>query len=213
MRLSGIIELRPGWFVQLPHPMTEWEFSRYRFDPITITFIALAATAATLSVVAAQEQADTNKKLADYNAKVAAQEAEAKRRAGAAQVDLLQERKERMLASSRASTAKSGITSAGAPLLVDIETAELSAFDQVTARYNTQVDVNRSLSEVNLYKYQGKQAKRAGRLAVGAAIFSGAAGVAGAAYQGSLQKPPGTTGNLPGAAAAGQQWANKPLYP
>jgi len=175
--LNGIIELSPGWFVRLPYPMTEMEMARYRFEPATLTLLVLAATAATttVSVMAAQQEADTNKKIAEYNAQIAKQEAEAKRRAGAAEVDLLQERKKHMLASSRAATAKSGITSAGAPLLVDIETAELSAFDQVTARYNTQVDVSRSLSEARLYEFQGRAASRAGKLRAGTALFSGAA--------------------------------------
>ena len=164
-----------------------------------LAFVAVAIVGA----MAAKENADNQVKLEKYNAKVAEQEAEAKRRAGKAQVDLLQDRKERMLASSRANTAKSGITSAGAPLLVDIESAELSAFDQLTARYNTQVDVNRSLSEANLYKYKASAARRAGRLAVAGAIVGGAAGAAGSMGGGagagagtSLYSGQGQTGNL-----------------
>ena len=189
--LSGIVELRPDWFVKLPYPMTQMEMARYRFDPITITFLVLAATATAYgtyaSMDAAKQQAKSQEEINKYNATIAEQEAEAKRKRGQQEVDLLLDRKERMLSSSKASTAKSGILSAGAPLLVDIETAENVAWDATTTRYNMAVDVNGSLNEAQLYRYQAKAAKRQGKLASNAALWSGAGQMAGLGFQGYSQ--------------------------
>lgn len=167
------------------------------FIPLMFIGAAVATGVGTyMSYQAAQEQAKSQEEIAKYNASVAAQEAKAKEKRGQLEVDMLQERKERMLASSKASTAKSGILSAGAPLLIDIESAEFNAFDQVTTRYNTEVDVNRSLSEVQLYKFQGESARRAGKLNANAALFSGAGQMASIGYQGYSQGAFGSGGKV-----------------
>lgn len=195
--LSGIVELKSDWFIKLPYPMTEMEMARYRFDPITLTFLVLAATATGvgtyMAMDAAKQQAKSQEEINKYNAKMAEQEAEAKRRRGQQEVDILQERKERMLSSSKASTAKSGILSAGAPLLIDIESAENVAFDVTTTRYNTEVGVNQSLNEAQLYRFQAKSAKRQGKLASNAALWSGIGQMASLGYMGYSQMKTPTT--------------------
>ncbi len=99
--LSGVIELKPGWFIRLPYPMTEMEMAHYRFGPLAIPLMlagtgiavagqiqagraAVAQTQAQAAVAGARTEAEiaqarSLQNIANYNALVMEREAEATR--------------------------------------------------------------------------------------------------------------------------------------
>ncbi len=168
--MSGYVELKPGWVVLLPYPMTMMEMAKWRFDPVTV---ALVVGGTVLQAQAAKNQADTQEGIAKFNAQVKEQEAEQRRIAGKARADAIRKDTRRSLSRARTQTAKSGFTPEGSPLLKELEIAEVGALDALTERFNTEIGVQRSLQESVFQKKQAKSARRAGRLGVGQALFSG----------------------------------------
>ena len=148
----------------------------YTADPATLLLLA-AAAAATGAVVQAQavrQQTKTQAALQQYNARVEEQKAEQLEQAG--DVAGGEERKATRieLARVRAKRGASGVQQTGSPLLKQIDIAEAGALDAATVDYNTRIGVSRLESGAGLLRSQAKSTRRAGRRAVGAALFSGA---------------------------------------
>ncbi len=156
--------------------------------PITATTLLISSLIATgvstiVSVQQSRQEAKSTSAIAEYNAqrsrKQAAEEAEQLRIAGAAEQKEILEERRRVLARNRAKFGKAGVTMEGSPLLVQQEVARVITQDAVQANYNIQVGVagtlTRGESEAGLSLLRGKSARRAGRLQVGQALFSGAA--------------------------------------
>lgn len=148
--------------------------------PVTATTALVIAAGATAGVSAYSiyQQGKSTDKMNKFNAEVAARDAENKKKAGAAQKEEVQDRTRRVLSSLRASNAKSGFTTQGTPLLVQLEQAELGALDAETTEYNTRIGVQKSLSERALYKLQGASARRQGNLGAGQALLKGGTDIA-----------------------------------
>ena len=127
----------------------------------------------------ASAAAKSQSAMAKYNAEVKEQEAKTKREAGGIRANQIRERTRKMLSSQRASYAKAGVTTAGSPLTVMMETAEVGEMDALMTAYNAETGAGRSLSEATVQREIGKSAKRAGRMGVGSSLLGGATTAAG----------------------------------
>ncbi len=146
---------------------------------ITAKFALTAAAAATAVGTAAQaaairQQTKTQAALLQFNARVEEQKAEQLEQAG--DIAAGEERKATRieLARARAKRAASGVLQAGSPLLNEIDIAEAGALDAATVDFNIQTGVSNLQSRAGVLRAQAGSTRRAGRLAVGGALFSGA---------------------------------------
>lgn len=186
MKILIRIILSIAWFYVFFSDKPEDKSGVLRAEPISLTFLILAATAVSvgtgLSYAAAQEQAANQKKLANYNAAVAEQTAALREKAGKAKTEEMNERRNRLLSSMTANRAKRGILSTGSPIFVELETAENMTLDALTEGYNVKIGVQQAQQEAVAYRMQAKSAVREGRLNAGTALFSGAGKVASLGY-------------------------------
>lgn len=128
---------------------------------------------------AAKDQADSQEALAAYNAQVAEQDAKAKLIAGTEAAKERRQQTRRLISSMRATTAKAGVTTAGSPLLVMLEQAEIGELDAQTEMYNAQVGAGQSTQAAAMSRLRGKSYKQAGKLAAGQSLIGGASQIIG----------------------------------
>jgi hypothetical protein len=147
-------------------------------DPATVLFtvgssqvtLGTVATIASIggtvmSAMGASQQGQANAQAAEYNAAMARNEAqaeEARRR----------RESQRQMGAIRANIGKSGVTSAGTPLMVLGESAEMAELDALTARWQGQ-------TQSDLYSAQARSARKAIPYNVGASLLSGAGSIIG----------------------------------
>ncbi len=122
------------------------------------------------SFIAGQNQSD----LAEYNAKVAENEAERTRQA--TEFEVAQQRRRATLAgsSNAASIAGSGLSSEGSPLLVSAYSQELADLDEQAIRYSGSVAEARSRSAAAAQRLAGSGYQTAGYFGAGANLLTGA---------------------------------------
>lgn len=195
---SGIIELKPNWFVRLPCPMTWLEMSRYRFDPISPWLVPLLiAGGAGVSGygmyqqgAAAKAQGETEAAIAEYNAKILEQEAVERRKAAEYQAQVQEREGERLLGTQKALYGMSGVDFSGTPLSVIEETATELEMDRQMLLREGYTAAGRSGSQAAISRMQGTAAKargtaayRGGVLSAGGTILTG---LGTAAYYGSM---------------------------
>ena len=181
---SGIVELKPGWFVRLPYPMTVMEMARYRFDPITIAAIAgvgLMAGGQIQQGRAADAEAKSAANMAEYNAKV--QEREARAIEQKARFDQMRQLQagERVKNSLLSKLGASGADiSAGAPLSLQAEQASELELENLLIGYEGQLGSQRAMSQAamdrmqaKIYKQKGKSAKQASYMKAGTTLLTG----------------------------------------
>jgi len=138
---------------------------------------AIAGASAGYSAYTSHQQGKSQEAAADYNAKVAAQEATRQEQIARLEQRELIEEKRRFVSRQVAVYGKQGVQLKGTPLRVMAGTARTFAREQQMAVYNRQVSAAGYRSEANLYKFQGKAAKRAGYLGVGQSLIGGASQV------------------------------------
>ena len=136
------------------------------------TGIALVGTA--VSVYGMYEQGQAAEATADYNAKLAENEAIAKEQQAHAESMQMQKNKERLLASQRAGFAKSGaVGTEGTPLLLMAEQAGTAELDILNQQRNRAMEATALRSEADLQRFQGKSAARAGAIGAAGTALSG----------------------------------------
>lgn len=144
--------------------------------------LAMGGIGTIMSMQSAKAQAKSESAIAKYNVEMTrrAAETETARRESAGKFAYEQKLKERELILSRIrrTYGQSGFTSAGAPLLDEIETAKNITMDALMTQYNTRIGIQdvqqQAAQQIRLYKYQAKSAKRAGKLSMYQSLFSGA---------------------------------------
>lgn len=140
-----------------------------------VAAVAGAGVAAYSSYESGRQQdkvAESNARMAEYQAKQAKQAAEVKA------TQYAKEAKRRM-ASIRAGFSSSGVaTTEGTPLLVLMESAEESAKDELRIRRGGEQTAWALLSEANIQRLKGQSAATEGYLGAGASLLGGAARVA-----------------------------------
>jgi len=139
----------------------------------------LIGGSAVVSAMQASQQAKQSAAIAKYNQQVAEEQAKARAAAGKIRLEETQRRTRSLLESQRAAFGAAGVVgSQDSPLRLRLETAEAGALDALTEQFNTQIGVNESLNQAELFRVEGKAARDTGRLAVGASIFGGLTDIA-----------------------------------
>lgn len=144
---------------------------------IVMTAVAVAASAT--SAYGAYAAGQAQKKAADFNAKVAENNAVASQQQAAQQAQLIQNRNRRLRGSQEASLAAAGVdasTGSGADVMYD--SGIQGELDRLTALYKGKVGANEQLSQAQLDRYSGRASAAAGMLGAGGSLLSGAGGAA-----------------------------------
>ena len=125
--------------------------------------IAAAATAASgfLQFKGAKAQAKAIERTADYNAKVAENEAILLQRARTDQESQLRKNADRLEGTQRVATAKSGITMSGSPLEALADTYFNTEMDALRIQYASDVEQTRQIASANLIRAEGQAMKSA----------------------------------------------------
>lgn len=144
----------------------------------TAAAIGTSIAAAGVQTYSAYEQGKSQKAMADYNADVAKAEAAQLDKAGSVAAKEIRDNKRRILSSQNVAYAKSGVQSAGTPLLVEINTAADEEYNAMMTSYNYGVKSSQALSSSRLSRMTGRSASRAGVLGAGSSLFSGASDIA-----------------------------------
>lgn len=141
--------------------------------PLIVPIVAsLAATGA--SAYADYQQAQAQEAMADYNAKIAEQEAVARQQAIEVEARQLTKAQREMKARQRMSVAARGGLAEGTDLLSLAEQAREMQMDQLELRRQQDIAGIRGASEAAMQRYKGKQAKYAGKWTVGTTLLEGA---------------------------------------
>lgn len=136
----------------------------------------LLAGSAVVSAVGAIRQGQAAAASADYNAKVAQQNAQISAAQGNAAVEAQQRDAQRRIGAAVAAYGASGVQlSDGSPMDVLEESARNSALDAATLKYNYKLRGMGFENQASLYSAQSGFASTAGYLGAGAALASGTA--------------------------------------
>lgn len=136
--------------------------------------VALTVASTVLAAKSASDQAATSSSIAKFNATLKEQEATRREQAGSLALSRRKKESNRLLSSQRAAFAKAGVRGdTGSPLLTRIDTAENLTMDALTEQFNIQTGVQQARASAELLRVQGKSAARAGKIAVGGALFKG----------------------------------------
>ncbi len=120
---------------------------------------ALASAGTALGALGALGQGQASGAAADYNARLAQDEATSKEAAQRADA-------QRRLSTIRSQIGKSGATSAGTPLLVLADSAANAEIDALNTRYG-------GTAQSALYRAGGADARRAGTIRAGTSLLTG----------------------------------------
>jgi hypothetical protein len=150
--------------------------------------MAVAAVAsAAMSAAGAIQAGQAQKKMANYNARIAEDTARY-------QAERQQDRVSRLMASARVAINKSGITTSGSPLDVLADSAMQSELDH-------QAILRQGAAQAAMDRFQGSQAARAGYFGAATALLQGVGKAAGAFGGGGVGSFGG--GSVGGASAYG----------
>lgn len=134
-------------------------------------YAALAAAA--VSAVSAYSQGVQQKKIMEYNAKVAENDAAAKR----AQAEAMAEQKRRdtyrLMGSMRAGYAKAGVELSGTPLDTIEDAAMEAELDAQTILWNGKYAASQLEAQANIDRYRGSTAYANGIMSAGGSILGG----------------------------------------
>lgn len=141
--------------------------------------LVLIAGATYMKVQQQREATKQQAGLAKYNEQLERQKADQVRLTENIKQEQRSKNIQRLLSKQKVQLGKAGvITTTGTPLRIGIETVGRGAYDKVMARHNSEVKATQFESSSEMFKAKGKSIKKAGKYAVGAALFSGAAGMA-----------------------------------
>jgi len=154
-------------------------------DPFTIALIyasiATSVASASASAYSSYQQGKAQENMADYNAKVAQNEALATQQAIEAESAKLTKQQRELKAKQRMSIAGRGGLQAGTDLLSLAEQAKEMQLDQLELRRQQDIAGARGASRAAMQRYQGKTAAYAGKWTAGTKLLAGA-GQAGLSY-------------------------------
>ena len=119
------------------------------------------------------EAGQAAKATANYNAKLAENEALAKEQQAHIESQQMQKQKERLIASQRAGFAKGGaVVTEGTPLLLMAEQAGTAELDILNQQRNRAMESTSLKSEASMQRYQGKQTARAANIQAAGTVLS-----------------------------------------
>jgi hypothetical protein len=146
----------------------------------TTTLIAIAAvsTAASLAATGVAvhgqiQQGKAQKQIADYNAKVARNNAIAARQQAQFEADRIRDKARRLAGSQRAAFSKSGIELSGSVNDVMFDSAIELELDALSAIYKGEVAGNNQTAQAEIFKMRGDAAKTGSQLAAAGTAIGG----------------------------------------
>lgn len=139
----------------------------------TDALIALAAT----SAIGAVDAGVTARRTAEFNARVAEEDARATRAAAAFEEERNRENVRRLISAQRAAIGASGTLPEGDPILVVADTAADAELDALAIRFSGSVQEARARSQAALARAEGRARQTASFFDAGSAILTGASGV------------------------------------
>ena len=114
----------------------------------------------------------------DYNASILGMMANQEMQAAGLQVDQIDKQETQLLSTQKAMYAKAGVTQAGSPTDVALQTATNFQFDKLVTNYNATIQAQKRESQAANERYYGRQAARAGKFAFAESLFKGVATIA-----------------------------------
>lgn len=163
---------------------------------IIIGTVASAAGAG-VSAYGSYQQGKAQRRMAEYNAKVAEANAKVAERDGREIANAQRRRNERILASQRASSAKSGVTGVGTSLIVAADQTMQLELDALETERQGEIQGYNLRQQAKLDRAGGNAAYKAGLWSAGGTLLSGAADVAGGISSYNKVKKPSTPVNMP----------------
>ncbi|MCE5245321.1 MAG: hypothetical protein ABFD84_14535 [Candidatus Polarisedimenticolia bacterium] len=145
--------------------------------PAWVGYAALGASVAgtAVAVKAQMDNARFQSRMADYNEKVAEQQAVVEREQGSAQAADLRDRMRRTIADQRVALANAGVTlDSGSPLALLGDTAAEGALDQEQAKWNGEMRARGYDIEGVSQRLRGKMAESAGAYGAAGSLLTGA---------------------------------------
>lgn len=139
-------------------------------DPTTLLMVASSVMSAAGSI----QQGNSAKAAAEYNARVAENNAITARQQAAAQEEQHRRLARRQLGQMRAAYGASGVTMEGSPLDILAQSAKDAELDALNIRYGGELKAQGLESEAVLERYRGKSAQRAGYMGAATGLLSGA---------------------------------------
>jgi hypothetical protein len=142
-----------------------------------MSFVAasIAVIGTTVAAYGQYQAGQAQEATANYNAKLAENEAKAKEQQAHVESLQMQKQKERLAASQRAGFAKGGsVITEGTPLLLMAEQAGQAELDILNNQRNRAMESTALRSEATLSKFQGKQAAKASNISAGTTLLQGA---------------------------------------
>ncbi len=185
---SGIIELKPNWYIRLPYPMTWMEMARYRFDPLTMAIaggIGLAAAGEIQAGRVAGAEAESQQAMANYNAAVQEREAQAiEQKTGLEQRRQAQEAARAMSRMQARIGVSGAVPTVGAPLRLQAKQASEFEMENLMIGYRGATEAARARSaaeitriQAGVYGRRAKTAKQASYMRAGTTLLKGFGGM------------------------------------
>jgi len=144
---------------------------------------------AVVSAAGAQAQAESQAQAAEYNAKVARNNATSEAYAGVHKAQLMGEKGEKTLGQQGPAYAAAGVRlGTGTPTTVYGDTVAMIQGDIDSANYEGKVKAARWQDQAKLHELEAANARKAGQIAATSAIVSGFSGL-GKAFSGGLGSP------------------------
>ncbi len=128
---SGIVELKPGWNVRLPYPMTMMEMSRFRFGPLGglvgeaggILEAVGPMMGPLMGMMGSKAEGDESMEIAEARAKIDLENARRVRERSVENAKILAEKRDRLVALQTVNVAASNVrTNVGAQLGIRAKT-------------------------------------------------------------------------------------------
>lgn len=147
----------------------------------TALLIAAGATAVGAGVAAysSYQSGQATKRLMNYNAALADQDAKVRERDGRILANAQRQQNLRLMARQRALYGKAGVNMTGSPLLVQAEQAGQLEMAALEVERQGSIEAGRARQQAVLDRMQGKAAARAGTLNAAGTILQGTGQVAG----------------------------------
>lgn len=149
----------------------------YHADPITIALIVgggLTAVSKVQQGRAARQAGRTQEAIANRNALLAEQQAEAEQQAAVAEAKQQEKAGEALKGRQRAVIAKAGVEARGTPLSVLVETAETLEAERLTILREGAISASQRQQQAGILRAQGAAAKARGKAAGRAANLAAA---------------------------------------
>lgn len=137
-----------------------------------LPFIQIGA--AIIGAIGSVQQGNAAKSAANYNARVAENNATLARQQAAAQEEQHRRLARRQLGQMRAAYGASGVTMEGSPLDILAQSAKDAELDALNIRYGGELKAQGLESEAVLERYRGESAQRAGYMGAATGLLSGA---------------------------------------